>query len=87
MLLQEHYHTLIQAEIEDYTGNTLTRAESSDSTTENPNTDTTYWYPVWGGTNKCSNAPGMPKYMRKNSDYVTSCKWHSSICVLQNIYY
>ena len=49
-----------------------TQTETDDSTSS----ETRYWYPVWGGADKCSNAPGMPYYMQDNTAYITSCKYH-----------
>lgn len=34
------------------------------------------WYPSWGGTDKCTNASGMPTYMRENLHYLSSCKFY-----------
>ena len=33
------------------------------------------WYPAWGATDKCSNAPGMPTYMQGSSHYTSTCKY------------
>ena len=37
--------------------------------------DPLVWYPVWGATDKCSNAPGMPTYMQGSSHYTSTCKY------------
>ena len=37
--------------------------------------DPLVWYPAWGTTDKCSNAPGMPTYMQGSSHYTSTCKY------------
>ncbi|EJK51014.1 hypothetical protein THAOC_29858, partial [Thalassiosira oceanica] len=42
---------------------------TTDSSTSN---NSSAWYPAWGATDKCSNAPGMPTYMQGTSHYTST---------------
>ena len=47
-------------------GSTLSTALSSGNSS--------VWYPSWGSDDKCTNASGMPQYMRGQSHYHSSCE-------------
>ena len=53
-----------------------TQVGSSIATTDtSTSNNSSVWYPAWGTTDKCSNAPGMPTYMLGKSHYTSSCKY------------
>ena len=53
-----------------------TQAGSSGTTAGiSASNNSSVWYPAWGTTDKCSNAPGMPTYMVGNSHYTSTCKY------------
>ena len=43
-------------------------------TTVTTNTHAAAWYPLWGATDKCSNAPGIPHYMKDSPHYNSICE-------------
>ncbi|EJK55373.1 hypothetical protein THAOC_24899, partial [Thalassiosira oceanica] len=46
-------------------------ANAAGSNTLSDNSNESLWYPAWGVVDKCSNAPGMPTYMRGSSHYTS----------------
>ena len=53
-----------------------TQVGSSGTTTDvSTSNNSSVWYPAWGTTDKCSDAPGMPTYMQGNSHYTSTCKY------------
>lgn len=49
------------------------------SNTLSDNRDESLWYPAWGVVDKCSDAPGMPTYMRGSSHYISECKFDACV--------
>ena len=53
--------------------------DTAESNTASDNRDELLWYPAWGVVDKCSNAPGMPPYMRGSSHYTSECKFDACV--------